>query len=237
MTGAKKDTGKGPDAAHDAEQRHVVGALLKRYGRESLSEEAEIHQKASPHALFQMFQLAALTDARVTPETAVRTFVGLRDRKWSTAGQVLRAGADRIAAALKDAGYPEGDVRRITTAMTDAALHLQEDHGGDLSGLREDAGRDPGRERDLLRHFANVDDDVVDAFCREAQALWTELCPFVDKKVLDAADRLHLDKDAVSLRALVDDDREFVRLVDALVRVRHDEDGYHQVRELARAQA
>ncbi|WP_306193017.1 MULTISPECIES: hypothetical protein [unclassified Streptomyces] len=234
MTGAKKDTGKGRRTAGDTDQKDIVGALLKRYGRESLSEEAEIHLKESPHALFQMFQLAALSDARVTPETAVRTFVGMRDRKWSTAGHVLRAGADRIAGALRDAGYPEGDVRRISTAMTDAALHLQEDHGGDLGELREDAGRDPERERELLRHFANVDDDVVDAFCREAQLLWSELCPFVDKKVLDAADRLHLDQDAMSLRALVDDDREFVRLVDALVRVRHDEDGYHQVRELAR---
>ena len=53
--------------------------------------------------------------------------------------------------------------------------------------------------------------------------------------MFDAADRRHLDQDATFLRALVDDDREFVRLVDALVRGRHDEDGrYHQVRELAR---
>ncbi|MGP4043894.1 hypothetical protein [Streptomyces sp. 2A115] len=39
--------------------------------------------------------------------------------------------------------------------------------------------------------------------------------------------------DGDSLRSLVDDDRQFVRLVDALVRIRHDDGGYQKVRELA----
>jgi hypothetical protein len=211
----------------------VVGALLERYGQQSLAEEAEIKLQHSPHVLYQLLQLAALTDARVDPETAVRTFVTLRGHKWSTAGKVLAAGPERIARDLTEAGYPEGDVKRISTAMTDAALHLQEDHGGDLEELRQDAERDPDRERELLGHFANVGDDVIDAFCREAQLLWAELRPFADKKALDAAGRLALGDDAQSLRPLVSDDREFVRLVDALVRVRHDKDGYQDLQEMA----
>ncbi|MEV5546209.1 hypothetical protein AB0L35_08695 [Streptomyces sp. NPDC052309] len=216
-----------------AEKERVVEALLERYGRSSLAEQAEIHMKNYPHALYQLFQLAALTNARVEPGVAVDTFTALRGRRWSTAGQVLRAGPEQIERVLADAGYPEGDRKRISTAMTDAALHLQEDHGGDLSELREDAGRDPDRERELLRHFANVDDDVVDAFYREAQLLWQELLPFADKKALDAADRLALGHDAASLQGLVQDDGEFVRLVDALVRIRHDKEGYRELQELA----
>ncbi|MGP4087884.1 hypothetical protein, partial [Streptomyces sp. KR55] len=150
------------------QKKDLVDALLDQYGRYSLAEEAEIHLRDWPHALFQLLQLAALTDARVTPETAVRTFMALRDRRWSTAGKVRKAGPEEIAEVLADAGYPEGDRRRVSTAMTDAALHLQEDHGGDLGELRDDAKMDPQRERELLRHFANVDDDVVDAFFREA---------------------------------------------------------------------
>ncbi|MBX9399076.1 hypothetical protein K4749_37255 [Streptomyces sp. TRM72054] len=220
-----------------AEKERVVEALLERYGRSSLAEQAEIHMKNYPHALYQLFQLAALTDAGVDPEVAVDTFTTLRGRRWSTAGQVLQAGREQIEQVLADAGYPEGDRKRISTAMTDAALHLQEDHGGDLSELREDAGRDPDREREFLRHFANVDDDVVDAFCREAQLIWQELLPFADKKALDAADRLALGHDAKSLRRLVRDDREFVRLIDALVQIRHDKEGYQEMQELAGAGA
>ncbi|MBB4711469.1 hypothetical protein BJ965_001351 [Streptomyces luteogriseus] len=116
--------------------------------------------------------------------------------------------------------------------MADAALHLLEDHGGDLGGLRQDAENDPQREGELLRHFANVDDDVVDAFFREAQLLWQELGPFADKKALDAADRLALGGSAGSLRSLVDDDRNSYGLIDSLVRIRREEDGYQKVREL-----
>ncbi|WP_328767768.1 hypothetical protein [Streptomyces sp. NBC_00286] len=215
------------------QKKEVVEALLDRYGRRSLAEEAEIHLKNQPHTMFQLLQLALLMDARVAPETAVRTFMTLRGRNWSTAGKVRTAGTTKIAEVLADAGYPEGDRKRISTAMTDAALHLLEDHGGDLGGLRQDADNDPQRERELLRHFANVDDGVVDAFFRETQLLWQELGPFADKKALDAADRLALGKDADSLRSLVDDDRQFVRLIDSLVRIRHEEDGYQKVRELA----
>jgi hypothetical protein len=117
--------------------------------------------------------------------------------------------------------------------MTDAALHLQEGHGGDLNELRDDAGRDPRREREVLRHFASVDDSTVDAFCREAQLLWDELSPFADKGALDAAARLDLEQDAAALRSLVRDNREFARLVDALVRVRHDKEGYRELQEMA----
>ncbi|MFI9584367.1 hypothetical protein ACIHCQ_21580 [Streptomyces sp. NPDC052236] len=219
------------------QKKELVEALLDRYGHHSLAEEAEIRLKNQPHTMFQLLQLAALTDARVAPETAVRTLMTLRGRNWSTAGKVRQAGTAEIAKVLADAGYREGDRKRISTAMTDAALHLLEDHGGDLGELREDAEKDPQRERQLLRHFANVDDGVVDAFFREAQLLWQELSPFADKKALDAADRLDLGHDPDSLRALVDDDRRFVRLIDALVRIRHDDRGYQKVRELAGRQS
>lgn len=216
-----------------AEQRDIVGALLARYDNRSLAEQAEIRMDTSPHLMFQLLELAALTDGRVDPAVAVRTFVTLRSNRLTTAGHVRSAGTERISGILHDAGYPEGDVGRITTAISDTALHLEEDHGGDLGELREDVGRDPERERETLRHFAAVDDRVIDAFCRDAQLLWEELRPFADKKALDAATRLDLGEDAETLRSLVRDDRAFVRLVDALVQIRHERDGYQRVRETA----
>ncbi|SFD47086.1 hypothetical protein [Streptomyces aidingensis] len=218
------------------EQERIAGALLDRYGHRSLAEEAEINLQGAPHSLYQLLQLAALADARTGPGEAVRIFTELRGRRWSTAGHMVRADPAEVSRTLTAAGLPESDSERITTAMRDAALHLQEDHGGDLGELREDAGRDPERERALLRHFAGVDDTVVDAFVREAQLLWTELMPFADKKALDAAARLELDEDAAGLRGLAGGDREFVRLVDALVRIRHERDGYREIRDRARSE-
>ncbi|MCF6525628.1 hypothetical protein [Streptomyces sp. JJ36] len=221
----------------DATRKDLAAELLDRYGHRSLAEEAEIQLDGEPHHLFQLLELAALTDGRADPGTAVRTFVTLRDNRWSTAGHVRHAGPGQITRALRDAGYPEGDAGRISTALTDAALHLLDDHGGDLGGLREDAGRDPERERELLGHFAEVGSGIVDAFCREAQPVWPELSPCADKAVLDAAGRLGLGEDTRSLRSLARDDREFVRLTDALLRVRHEEDGYAEVRDRAARRA
>ncbi|WP_165985271.1 hypothetical protein [Streptomyces sp. YIM 98790] len=217
------------------ERERIAGALLERYGHRSLAEEAEINLNAAPHSLYQLLQLAALTDARQAPGEAVRAFTALREKRWTTAGHMVQADPAEVSRTLTDAGCPESDSDRITTALRDAALHLQEDHGGDLGELREDAGRDPERERALLRHFARIGDTVVDAFVREAQMLWTELLPFADKKALDAAARLDLGEDAAALRSLAGGDREFVRLVDSLVRIRHERNGYQEVRDRAAA--
>ncbi|RZB19166.1 hypothetical protein StrepF001_09720 [Streptomyces sp. F001] len=58
--------------------------------------------------------------------------MALRDRRWPTAGKVRQTGPAKIAEVLADAGYPEGDRRRISTAMTDA---------GGYRKVREPAGR------------------------------------------------------------------------------------------------
>ncbi|MDQ3973628.1 MAG: hypothetical protein M3276_04720 [Actinomycetota bacterium] len=211
----------------------LVAALLDRYGRQTLAEQAEIKLQDAPNTLFQVFQLAVLLDARVSPDTAVEAFMQLRERRWTTTKHLLDASNEDVTEALTGLGYPDSDAERIVVALSDAALHLEEDHGGDLGGLRHAVGRDPAQERERLMRFARVRDVAVDAFFREVQLLWGELLPFADKKVLDAAGRLGLGDDAAALRELTGSDEDFVRLEDALVRVRHDEDGYRLVRQAA----
>ena len=71
----------------------------------------------------------------------------------------------------------------------------------------------------------------VDIFFREAQVSWDELHRFADRRALDAARRLDLGGEPEKLAGLVSE-REFPRLVAALVRVELADD-YDEVREAA----
>jgi hypothetical protein len=107
--------------------------------------------------------------------------------------------------------------------------------GGDLRKLRDEAERDPGRERRLLKQFKGVGDVGVDIFFREVQVAWDELAPFADRRALKAAERLKLGKDAAALQKLVGEG-DFPRLVAGLIRVEL-EDDYDAVRAAAREAA
>ncbi len=92
-------------------------------------------------------------------------------------------------------------------------------HGGDLRKLREEAGREPERERKLLKEFNGIGDVGADIYFRKAQVAWEELFPFADRRALEGAKELGLGDDAEALLRL-GGDRDFPRLVAALVRVK-----------------
>lgn len=78
-----------------------------------------------------------------------------------------------------------------------------------------------------------IGDVAVDIFLREVQVSWREIAPFADRRALDAAMRLGLGRTTSDLVGLVDD-RDFARLVAALVRTSLDDD-YDAVVDLARS--
>ncbi len=92
------------------------------------------------------------------------------------------------------------------------------DYNGNLRHLREKALYRPDEERRLLMEFQGIGEVGASIFCREVQAIWNELLPFADDKVLGPARRLGLPVIPEGLRVLVPDDC-FVNLVDALVKV------------------
>jgi hypothetical protein len=99
----------------------------------------------------------------------------------------------------------------------------------DLRRLRDEAGRDPARIRDLLTGFPRLGPVGAGIFCREAQAVWPELRPALDGKALDGARAVGLPGSEAELAALVDRD-DLARLAAALVRVALDRDLADQVR-------
>lgn len=78
-------------------------------------------------------------------------------------------------------------------------------------------GRTYSAEQERLKACKGIGDVGVDILFRELQAVWPELCPFADRKALEAAEKLGLPGAADKLSRLVARE-DFPRLVAALVR-------------------
>ena len=213
-------------------KKRIVAALLERHGR-TYAEELGINVgKQTPSNLFQLLCASVLFSARIDAEIAAKAARNLKRRGWRTAAKLADSTWRQRVAALNDAGYTRYQ-ERTATMLGDMADTLLERWGGDLRKLRDEADRDPTRERRLLKRLKGLGDTGVDIFFREAQVGWDELRPFADRRALDAARRLDLGGDAKALARLAKG-RDFDRLVAALVRTELAND-YEKIREAARS--
>lgn len=213
-------------------KKRIVAALLERHGR-TYAEELGINVgKQTPSNLFQLLCASVLFSARIDAEIAAKAARNLKRRGWRTAAKLADSTWRQRVAALNDAGYTRYQ-ERTATMLGDMADTLLERWDGDLRKLRDEADRDPTRERRLLKRLKGLGDTGVDIFFREAQAGWEELRPFADRRALDAARRLDLGGDAKALARLAKG-RDFDRLVAALVRTELAND-YEKIREAARS--
>lgn len=215
-------------------RRATVEALLDRHGR-TFAQELRIDvARGTPSPLFRLLVMAILMSARISHRIAIDAARALSDEGWTTPRAMADAGWERRTRVLNRSGYARYDERTSRMLGEDCELLLAR-WRGDLRRLREEAGRDPRRERALLKEFTGLGDAGADIFLREAQAAWEELRPFADRRALAAASDLGLGDDPRALARLVGDGgAELARLTAALVRtsLEKDADG---VREAARA--
>jgi endonuclease III len=197
-------------------RRETARAAVKRYGR-TYAEEAGIRLADRPAPLYQLLVLATLLSARISADIAVaaarelfaagyRTPRAMRDASWQ----------DRVD-ALGRGHYRRYDERTATMLGDAAELCLERWHG-DLRRLHREAGRDVRVLRRLLTEFPGIGPTGADIYLREAQAVWTDLAPYVDRKVAAGAKKLDLPSSAEELSRLVGRD-DLPRLASALVRV------------------
>jgi hypothetical protein len=213
-------------------RKAIVEALLDRHGRTSAQELRIDVARGTPSPLFKLLVLSILLSARISHRIAVDAARALFDEGWTTPRKMADAGWRRTT-VLNRSGYARYDER--TSRMLGESCDLLPDRwGGDLRRLRGEAGRDPGRERSLLKEFSGLGDAGVDIFFREAQAAWDELRPFADRRALSAASDLGLGDDPRALARLADGDGAgLARLTAALVRTGLERDA-DEVREAAR---
>jgi hypothetical protein len=200
----------------ERDREEVVAALLGRHGR-TFAEELGIDvARNAPAPLFQLLVAAILFSARIRTTRAVRAARAVLDAGWTTPRRLADAGWERRVGVLNRSGYARYD-ERTSAMLGDTADHLLSRYDGDLRQLRDAAGRDPGRERELLKACKGLGDVGADIFFREVQVAWDELFPFADDRTLRIADRAGLGGGVDDLRRLVPDD-QLPRLLAALIR-------------------
>ncbi|MBV9142819.1 MAG: endonuclease [Pseudonocardiales bacterium] len=209
----------------------VVRVLLDRFGRTS-AEQAGIRLADKPSPLYQLLVLATLVSARISADIAVAAAKELFAAGYRTPQRMRQASWQDRVDALGRAGYRRYD-ERTSTMLGEAAVLLIDRWRGDMRTLRDEAEADPKRIRELLTEFPGMGPVGADIFLREVQAVWPQVAPYVDGRVMQGAKKVGLPLGAHELSGLVDSPHEMVRLSSALVRVSRGSRAAEEVKRVA----
>ncbi|MEU5882093.1 endonuclease [Spirillospora sp. NPDC047279] len=197
----------------------VVRKLL-REASTTFAEEAGIPLKDQPAALFKLLVLANLMSTRISSDIAMDAARELFAAGGGTPRGLGRLSWQERVDALGRAHYVRYD-ESTASRLGDMAEMVQDKYGGDLRRLAIESGRDRERAGKLLREFPGIGPTGVDIFCREAQAMWPWLRPYLDSLALKGAERLGLSTDPERLADEVPG-KDMSRFAAALVRVARD---------------
>ncbi|MFC4854690.1 endonuclease [Actinophytocola glycyrrhizae] len=186
----------------------TVRALLDKAGT-TYAEQAGITLADKPAPLYRLLVLSTLLSTRIKADIAVDAAKELK--RYGTPRKMVDASWQDRVDALGRAHYVRYD-ESTATALGDGAQLLLDEHRGDLRGIRD------GDVRAELRRFPRMGPVGVDIFCREAQAVWPELRPYLDRKTLDGARKIGLPTEPDKLAGLTAR-KDLPRLAAALVRV------------------
>ncbi|WP_267715420.1 endonuclease [Streptomyces sp. CoH17] len=197
------------------DQRRIVRELVDAHGQ-TYAEEAGIRLKDTPQPLYRLLVLAHLLSARISASIAVAAARALSEAGLRDPRRMAGAGWQERVDALGRGGYRRYD-ERTATQLGEAADLLTERWGGDLRRLRDEADGDVSEIRRLLQEFPGVGPTGADIFLREAQRVWPQAAPYLDRKALQGAERLGLPGETDRLLALAGETEPAV-LAAALVR-------------------
>lgn len=193
----------------------TVSALLREHPRTYAEIWGINLSRPAASSLFQLLCGALLSSARIRSSVATEAVKGLRAARWTTPGRLRQSTWERRVSVLHEAGYTRYQ-ERTATILGEAADLLMDRYRGDLRRLREEAGKDPEKERRLLQEIPGVGRVGADIFLREVQAAWPEVHPYADRRALAAARKRGLPGSTRELARLVDR-KDFPHLVAALV--------------------
>lgn len=196
--------------------RDLVRKLLELAGT-SYARQAQIRLADQPAPLYQLLVLSVLLSTRIRADIAVAAARELFAAGYRTPRAMQRASWQDRVDALGRGRYVRYD-ESTATALGDGAGLLLERYQGDLRRLRRAAGADRSQLERRLREFPRLGPAGGAIFCREVQAVWPELRPYLDRKALDGARRLGLPADPEQLAGAVAGS-DLARLAAALVRV------------------
>jgi endonuclease III len=193
----------------------VAQALLERHGT-TFAEAAGIRLADKPSPLWQLLVLSLLLSARIRSDIAVAAARELFTAGYRTPKRMKDASWQDRVDALGRGHYRRYD-ERTATQLGELADGVLDRYRGDLRRLHEEAGA----VEEELQQFNGIGPAGAAIFCREAQGVWPDLAPYVDKVAADGAERLGLPRSADRLAALVSV-ADLPRLVAGCVRASRD---------------
>jgi hypothetical protein len=167
-----------------------VRELVDARGR-TYAEDAGITLRNTPQPLYRLLVPALLLSAWIRASVAVAAARALYDAGLRDPRRMAEADWQQRVDALGRGGYRRYD-ERAATQLGDGAVLLTARWGGDLRRLREEADGDLAALRRLLRAGPGMGPVGADIFLREAQRVWPEAAPYLDRKALSGARRLEL---------------------------------------------
>ncbi|MGH3912580.1 MAG: endonuclease [Pseudonocardiaceae bacterium] len=210
----------------------VVEVLLERFGR-TFADQAGIRLADKPAPLYQLLVLATLVSARISADIAVAAAKELFAAGYRTPHRMRQASWQDRVDALGRGHYRRYD-ERSSTMLAEAAELLLDRWHGDLRRLRNDAGGNQERIRELLTEFKGMGPVGTDIFLREVQAVWPDVAPSVDGRVAHGAEQVGLPSSARNLSKLVDSPTDLARLASALVRVSRESGAAEEIKQASK---
>lgn len=208
--------------------RDTVERLLEAAGT-TYAHEAGIRLADKPAPLYRLLVLSVLRSARIKADIAVAAAKELVRAGYGSPRRMLEVSWQERVDALGRAHYVRYD-ESTATALGEGAQLLLDDYRGDVRRMRTRADGDVGALRKLLCELPRLGAVGADIFCREAQHVWPELRPYLDRKALQGAAAVGLPKNADTLAGLVRPE-DLARLSAALVRVGLDKKLAERVRD------
>ena len=211
-------------------QLDIIHRLLDEYGGRTFAAEAHIRLHDTPAPLFQLLVLSLLLSARIASDNAISACASLIKNGFTTPQKMADATWQQRVDAITWSGYKRYD-ERTATMLGDTAEIVLDKYDGDLRNLNKAAEGDVHKLERMLQEFKGIGSVGASIFLREAQAVWEDIYPYADDRVLKAADELGLPKSAGDLSKLCAQ-KDFSRLTAALIRVKLTGEQKHLLEEV-----
>lgn len=193
-----------------------ISRLLDQHGQTYADEIGIDLAKNTPAPLFQWLNSCILMSARIATGNAVEAAKALIDDGLTTPEHICDSTWEHRVKVLNENGYARYD-ESTSRYLADTAEILLDEYAGDLRKLRTAADGDVDDVIERLGAFKGIGKLGAAIFCREVQAVWTELYPFADERALEVAEKMNLPKTARGLSNHVSE-ADLPRLLAALVR-------------------
>lgn len=180
----------------------VLDRLLERHGR-THADEVGITLRDQPAPLFQLLVVAHLLSANLSADLGVRAATAVR-RAFRTSTALAEATDHERWQVLADARFLRKE--RTADLLGRTARLVEERWHGDLRRLRDAADGRAERVGELVQEMPGIGEVGAQIFCREVQAVWPSLRPYVDDRVTSTASALGLPHTARGLADAVGDD-------------------------------